>query len=71
LWAFLLVIILVKWYNYYNPLYNRLEAGRKQKRILSYLTIYNDALKYAEEFFHYEMIRAFVIQKDGHEEIWK
>lgn len=39
--------------------------AQKQKRILSYLTIYNDALKYAEEFFHYEMIRAFVIQKDG------
>ena len=49
-----------------NPKSKETKA-QKQKHIISYLTIYNDALKYAEEFFHYEMIRAFVMQKDGHD----
>ena len=39
--------------------------AQKQKRIMSYLSIYNDALAYAEEFFRYDMRRVFLQQKDG------
>ena len=39
--------------------------AQKQKRIMSYLAIYNDALAYAEDFFRYDMLRAFPMQRDG------
>lgn len=40
--------------------------AQKQKRIMSYLAIYNEALEYAEEFFDFSMRRIFMRQQDGY-----
>ena len=40
--------------------------AQKVKREMSYLSIYNEALTYAEDFFRYNMVRVFPQQKDGH-----